>query len=37
LVQSLVSLHGETDAASPANPPEPTRAPVKAVKKPKGR
>jgi hypothetical protein len=32
-----MSLHGETEAASPANQPEPTRAPVKAVKKARGR
>jgi hypothetical protein len=30
-------LHGDTEAALPPNLPEPTRAPVKAVKKAKGR
>jgi transcriptional regulator with XRE-family HTH domain len=32
LMDSLMSLHGETGTASPANPAEPTRASVKAVK-----
>src|ERR1700733_3546792 len=32
LMDSLMSLHGETEAAAPANTAEPTRAAVKAVK-----
>jgi hypothetical protein len=37
LIHSLMSLHGETEATLPPNPPEPVRAPVKALKKAKGR
>ena len=32
LMDSLMSLHGETDTAAPAHPAEPARASVKAVK-----
>jgi transcriptional regulator with XRE-family HTH domain len=39
LMHSLMSLHGETETETvlPPNPPEPMRAPVKAVKKAKSR
>jgi hypothetical protein len=33
----LMSLHGETETTLPPNPPEPARAPVKAIKKAKAR
>jgi hypothetical protein len=37
LIHSLMSLHGETETTSPANPPQPARAPLKPVKKAKAR
>src|SRR5258708_27394910 len=37
LIHSLMSLHGDAEAPAPANAPEPTRAPVKAVKHRRGR
>src|ERR1700678_623652 len=37
LIHSLMSLHGEPEAVLPPSAPEPSRAPVKAAKKTKGR
>src|SRR6202046_1695637 len=33
LIHSLMSLHGETETTSPANPPQPARAPLKGAQK----